>query len=203
MTTYAHTGTSWRCDACGADMGTPLFCDACGADYPERRGFSPFAVLGLPVRFDLGGADLDRLEVDLTRRLHPDVWVARGPRQQARALIAQSAVNDAIAALRGPFERAETLLGLLDASEPGARPPLPQGFLIEQLELQERLMDGIDDAERKELRRRIRTELAALRDRLASLLGAEPDPERLAEAREALDRSRYWRNLERVVRGPA
>lgn len=197
MTTYARAADTWRCDECGREMHTPLFCDGCGADYPERRGFSPFAVLGLPVSFDLDEGTLDRLEVELTRRLHPDAWASRGDRAQRKAMLAQAAVNDALAAVRDPFERAETLLGLFG----GARQALPQAFLLEQLDLQERIEQGIAEDERRPLRRQIKAELAALQARLRDAFARAPAPDALAEARDAADRSRYWRNAERALRG--
>lgn len=198
MSTYSKTTESWRCDDCGAAMLTPLFCPECGTDYPERRGFSAFAILGLPVHFDVDEAALERVELGLARKLHPDLWQGKGERLHKRALLAQSAVNQALDAVSDPFARAATLLGLLDAA--GAiKSQVPKDFLLEQLELQEEIEDGVDEARAKDLKKQARRHLKDLAARLSGAFAASD----LASARDAIDRSRYWRNVQRALRADA
>lgn len=202
MSEYSKTTEAWRCDDCGADMVTPLFCDSCGTDYPERRGFSAFAILGLPVTYAQDDDAVEALELAIARRLHPDKWLGKGERLHKRALIAQSAVNEAFGAVSSPFRRASTLLELMEAPE---SPKPPQAFLIEQLELMEEIEDGVDAPRKKTLQKLIRGELRALKARLReAFLAAEAGNESaLIDGRMALDRSRYWRNAKRALRGAA
>lgn len=188
-------------------MAFPLFCDRCGADYPERRSMSAFGLLGLPLQFEQDTDALDRCEVMLSQRLHPDLWSARSEAGARKALLAQSAVNEALGAIRDPFVRAETLLTIyrLDRTDDlGSTQALPTPFLIEQLELQEEIVEGVDPERKRELSRLIRSELSALRSTLSEAFSAFESGQHdtaLGTAREAADRSRYWRNAQRSLRG--
>ncbi len=205
-TTYARLADSFRCDECGKDMAFPLFCDHCGTDYPERQRMSPFGLLGLEADFDLAEDDLDGRELLLAQRLHPDRWQARGERLHRKALLAQSAVNEALEAVREPFARAVVLLDLLAEGADVPRTKLPTPFLVEQLELQEEIEDGVDNARKREMTKEARGALEALRQQLSEGFTAASDPatgEQLAALREAIDRSHYWRNVQRALRGRA
>ena len=203
MTTYSKTADSHRCDECNAEMAFPLFCDACGTDYPERRGMSAFGLLGLGVSFDVDPADIDRRELLLAQRLHPDRWQGRGDRLYKQALMAQAAVNAALAQVSDPFARSETLLDMHEAEVPSQKLPMP--FLMEQLELQEEIEDGVDGSRKRELKRQVREALRELREALISAWSTveSGDPSALTHVRDAVDRSRYWRNADRALRGQA
>ena len=214
--TYAIQADEHRCDECGATMAFPLFCDACGADYPERKRMSAFGLLGLGRSFDIPDVEFDKRELLLAQRLHPDKWLARSERLHRKALLAQSAVNEALEAVRDPFRRAETLLALTDEARSGALDEagkrLPPGFLLEQMELQEAIQDGLGDAERKAMKKRARRELKALHTALTEqfstleVAAAAQDPDEarrevLEAAAGTVSQSRYWRNIQAALRG--
>lgn len=174
---------------------------------------SPFGILGLAPTFAIEDSTIDQLETQLATRLHPDGWLRRGESLHRKALIAQSAVNEALQAIRTPFVRAETLLSILadsaDLNE-SSRPPLPTAFLLEQLELQEEIEDGIPPSRKRELTRAVRAELRQLRSLLDSdfdLVEKTSDVEGRNAAflriQTTVDFSRYWRNIQRSLRGPA
>ncbi|GEM_PF-2055569 len=215
-TSYAITAEEHRCDECGAGMAFPLFCDSCGADYPERSRMSAFGLLGLARTFAIADVELDRRELRLAQRLHPDRWASRSSRLHRKALLAQSAVNEALEAVRDPFRRAETLLALTDEQRSGALDEagkrLPPGFLMEQLELQEAVQDGLDPDARKALKKQTRRELKRLRtvleESFASLDVADAalDPavaraSTLETIASTVSQSRYWRNIQTALRG--
>ncbi len=214
--TYAITVEEHRCDECGGPMAFPLFCDACGADYPERSRMSAFGLLGLARTFAISDVEFDRRELLLAQRLHPDRWLARSDRLHRKALLAQSAVNEALESVRNPFRRAETLLALTDEQRSGALDEaskrLPPGFLMEQLELQESIQDGLDDGTRKALKKQTRRELKALQSILADAFAAldvadaavDPGAARtstLETIASTVSQSRYWRNIQTALRG--
>ena len=204
MSTYAQSTERFRCDECGHEMAIPLFCDGCGVDYPERRRMSPFGVLGLQQVYDLADDELDRIETLLARALHPDKWQARGDRLHRKALLAQSAANEALAAVRDPFARADTLLGLQPEIDDLPRTSLPTMFLMEQLELQEEVDDEVAPPRKRELNRQVRGALKELRAGLSEAFAGLDGDDRLASmstARELVDRSRYWRNVQAALRG--
>jgi DnaJ-domain-containing protein 1 len=200
MSTYARTSAATRCDECAAEMAIPLFCDRCGAWYPERRAISPFTLLGLPERFEQDEAAWDRLEAELGRRLHPDAWERRGDSLKKRALLAQSAVNEALAAVRDPFERARTLLERNARDLPAT--VLPQAFLLDQLELRDAIEEGLDDEARRALKKRLRKELDRLEVELTAAF-ARADASALIAARRFADEARYWQNAQAALRGEA
>jgi molecular chaperone HscB len=203
MTTYSKTAESFRCDECNAEMAFPLFCDACGTDYPERRGMSAFGLLGLPITFGIDATEFDTRELLLAQRLHPDKWQGKGDRLHKRALMAQSAVNEALGKLTDPFVRAETLLDMRDEEVPN--PKLPTTFLVEQLELQEEIEDGVQDPRKRQLKKEVRASLKELRGQLEAAWTQveDGDADALTVVRDAVDRSRYWRNADRALRGQA
>lgn len=203
MSTYSKTAESHRCDECSAEMAFPLFCDQCGTDYPERRGMSAFGLLGLPRTFALDTADLDKRELLLAQRLHPDRWQGKGDRLHKRALMAQSSVNTALGMVLDPFVRSETLLDLGEVEVPNAKLPTP--FLVEQLELQEEIEEGLERARKRELKKEVRAALTELKATLAASWAQVEagDDDALTSVRDAVDRSRYWRNADRALRGQA
>ncbi len=214
MTTYSQARTGYSCDACGQGMAFPLFCDQCGADYPERRGMSPFGLVGLEASFDVDDSALEAAELSLARRLHPDRWTAGDPSTYRKALLAQTLVNGAIQAVRAPFDRGETLLAMQPEAQEGALgdgKDLPQEFLIEQLELQEEMENGLDASRKRDLKKQVGSTLNGLREEVArgfsTAQEAEPGTtERLSglrQVRRALDTARYWRNIQLALRGDA
>jgi len=212
MSTYAKKIQAQQCDECGAEMVLLLFCDHCGVDYPDRKHLSAFSVLGLQPRFTLEDETIESLELELARRLHPDKWQHRGERLHRKALLAQSAANEALEAIREPFDRGDSLLLLQEevlAGQLDGNNVLPQDFLVEQLELQEEVSDGLPPDRKRALRARVRSELATLRseldDHFQNLEQTGDGSYRLdvlKDARACLDRARYWRNLRRALKGP-
>ena len=96
--------------------------------------------LGLPGRFSVDLAALERAYLDRSREVHPDYHVVRGDRDET----ASAALNEAYATLRDPFRRAEYLLSLhLGEATPPTVPQSP-AFLMQAMELRERLEEGGD-----------------------------------------------------------
>jgi len=210
MSTYAKATESWRCDDCGAEMVMPLFCDGCGVEYPERKRMSAFGLLGLSQSYAVDLDELELREVKIARRLHPDRWQSRGERLYRRALVAQSAINESLELLRDPFVRASSLLSLRcgDGTTDAVETRLPQSFLIEQLELQEEIEEGLPAPRKREVKKQVRGELATLQEtilRAFEKLEAElSDDEQQAACetvRDAVARSRYWSNARTALRG--
>ena len=218
MSHYSKTTEAFRCDECGAEMAVPLFCDHCGANYPERRGMGPFAVLGLDPRWDIPDDVFESRELTLAARLHPDKWQGRGDRTHKRAQLAWSAVNEALAKTQDPFIRGETLLKATDEADNGTlgnTATVPHGFLIEQLDLQEEIEDGVGPDRRKTLNRTIRRELKELCRQLAGHFelieatdgaGNAAGDARISALKAAwtvVHMSRYWKNAQRALRSGA
>jgi molecular chaperone HscB len=71
-----------------------------------------FTLFSLPRHLHLDLAALEKTFYAQSRKLHPDRFASRPPEEQAAALAASSALNDAYRTLRDPILRTEYLLAL-------------------------------------------------------------------------------------------
>ena len=99
-----------------------------------------FELFNLPVEFNLDRGALGEQYRALQQDMHPDRY-ADAPAQQQRIAVQYSAlVNEAYATLSKPLPRALYLLEMAGMSqEQIAAEPVDGGFLIEQMELREKL----------------------------------------------------------------
>ncbi|MGH7144468.1 MAG: iron-sulfur cluster co-chaperone HscB C-terminal domain-containing protein [Planctomycetota bacterium] len=195
----AASGAAAPCGRCGEPLTFALACSKCGALFPEAAG-DAFDLLGLPPAFELDAARLQNNYLGLSRLAHPDRHVNAGEEAQEAAEAVMALANRSRAQLEEPRERAEVLIAriLREANLPPAeKMPPPPGFLMEIMELTERLA-AADDGQKAALADNIRTELAQLETTLAEVLATLPpaDPaDTAARAREVLDQMAYWRRL--------
>ena len=163
----------------------------------------PFATLGLPRRYDVDKAALDRRYRELQQALHPDKHA--GAAASARALTLRKAieVNEAYRVLRDDQKRGEALLAALGGkvSDQAADPEL----LMEMMELRESLAEARADkdaAKVRQLAAAVAAQADAARAQLAqafeALQGAPAD-EALARAQALLGRLRYYRRFQEEV----
>lgn len=105
-------------------------------------GRNHFALLGLPVGFDVDLADLSARYRSLQQQLHPDRHSGGTDTDRRLALQLTASLNDAYQTLQNPVRRAQYLLELSGEAadgEPDTR--LSPDFLVEQMELRESLAD--------------------------------------------------------------
>jgi molecular chaperone HscB len=102
-----------------------------------------FALLGLPPRFRVDAAELDRTYRALQSAIHPDRHAAASDADRRLALQASARVNEAYETLKTPAARGEYLLALEGvASLAETDTAMPSDFLVEQMERRE----AIDEA---------------------------------------------------------
>ena len=127
-----------------------------------------FELFGLPARFRIDAADLDRAYRELQRNVHPDRYAGAADHEKRLALQASARVNEAYRTLKDPVARAEYLLQLagVDATaETDTR--LPVDFLVRQLERRE----GADEARAAHDERALAAIVDDVRGEAAELLG--------------------------------
>ena len=132
----------WSCDAPVGEEA--LFC-GCGAIAAPRPGLDHFAVLGVPRRYELDPAELEKRYKDLTRKLHPDRFARADARARRFSLERATQVNDAYKLLRQPVRRAEYLLklaGIDVADEKEGGKKVDPAFLMEVMEQREALAEA-------------------------------------------------------------
>ena len=163
----------------------------------ERPRSSPFETLGLPARFDLEPARIERQYRELQKTLHPDRYAQASASERRRALGKAVEVNEAYRVLRDDVARAEALLALrgVGSREEGADPEL----LMEVMELREALADARrarDAGEVERLAARVKAARASVLGELAAAL----DGDARARAIALVSRLRYYRRfLEEVA----
>src|SRR5687767_9045272 len=100
-----------------------------------------FARLGLPRRFVVDAAALERAYLAHSRAVHPDYHAAGAAGELAASTELSAAVNEAYNTLREPFARAEYLLGLLGGPPASREKGVEPTFLAEVMDLRERIED--------------------------------------------------------------
>lgn len=136
----------------------------------------PFALFDLPRSHAVDRNLVEARYLELSRAAHPDNVVGEDLAARRAAVERASQVNAAYRILRDPVARAEALVKLggvdLDSSDPehGA-PHMSQAFLVEMIELRDRLEDGGPEAAqsvRDDVEARLDAALDAALDALAA-----------------------------------
>jgi molecular chaperone HscB len=159
---------------------------------------SYFEILGLPERFDLDGAELERAYHERSRALHPDRFATAPAAERVAVLQRSMALNEAYKALKKPQSRAEYLLGRAGVTI-GGNERLDPTFLMEILELREELAEARHGGDlaligrlEAAMKARQQSTLAQLAPLFARAAVAGPDrAAALAEIKDALILLRY------------
>jgi molecular chaperone HscB len=159
-----------------------------------------FDRLGLPRRFSLDLAAVEREYLARSRELHPDYHRLGSSAEQAASTELSAALNEAYTILKDPFKRAEYLLKLDGGPSAGELKDVPPEFLEEMLELRMEIAGLTPDSPAAAV---METQLATRRDALLTQVGALLDgssPDRLTGARRLLNATKYVQNLIRDLR---
>lgn len=105
----ADLGFCWSCDAPVSPRA--LFCSACGAIQPPGEA-DHFARLGMLRSYDVDPAHLDHQHEGFRRRLDPDRFAKRSPKERRLAQDHVARLSEAYEILKDPFHRAVYLLHL-------------------------------------------------------------------------------------------
>lgn len=160
-----------------------------------NAGPDPFGVLGLPRRFGLSDSEIESAFLARLAGTHPDLAGESSSMDTA-------ALTEARATLADPERRAGALLALLGGASASEDRSLPDGFLMEMMELREAVEEeigsgGPDARARWEAFAEARRaghigRVAGLFDRI----GEAPDPGTLGAVRTELN---AWRYTERLI----
>ncbi|MBL8885635.1 MAG: hypothetical protein JNK16_03160 [Phycisphaerales bacterium] len=157
---------------------------------------NPFQLLGLPLRFDIGEADLRRAYLSKVSAIHPDL--ANTDDSEG----ASAELNRARESLANPETRANILLALLGGPTKEADKSLPPAFLMEIMETREEIEAALASGSPQERDRWTRwgskereSYIAQVRDLFAAL-GSAPSPPSLKQIRTTLN---SWRYIERLI----
>ena len=120
-----------------------------------------FERLGLPRRFSVDPASVEREYLARSRAVHPDFHQLGSSAEQKASLDQTAALNEAYLALKDPFRRAEYLLTLLGGPTAQAEKNLDQNFLMDMLDMRERIEEARGSGNTTAIRS-LETELAGI-----------------------------------------
>src|SRR5678815_5772389 len=106
---------------------------------------SHFALFGLPEDFSLDQQMLETAYRDIQSQVHPDRFAHAGDAERRASLQWTTRVNEAYRTLKNPVQRAKHLLELQGVDVAfETNTAMPPEFLMEQMELRERLEEAKD-----------------------------------------------------------
>jgi molecular chaperone HscB len=164
-----------------------------------------FAVLGLPRRFDLAPADVQRAYLAKVTQAHPDAIGAEMLEGLDDAAGHTADLNRAKSVLESDESRANLLLGLLGGPTKEADKSLPEGFLMEVMDVREQVEAALASNDPSQ---RAKWKHWAMDQRRAYVTGAQAFFERMLSQTDApSEQSRRelrrhlnaWRYIERMI----
>jgi molecular chaperone HscB len=159
-----------------------------------------FARLGLPRRFVVDAAALERAYLAHSRAVHPDYHAAGAAGELAASTELSAAVNEAYNTLREPFARADYLVRLLGGPPASQEKGVDPAFLAEVMDLRERVDDADQHtAVRAELAEQTAVFEARVADGFARAEARPDDTTQLVAIRRALNALKTLRSLARTL----
>jgi molecular chaperone HscB len=104
-----------------------------------------FEFYGIPESFKLDESLVKKKFYELSKQFHPDFYANEDDAKQQEILELSTLNNNAYKTLSNPAKRLEYILRLHELVSEGAKPQLPADFLMEMMDINERLME-VDDA---------------------------------------------------------
>jgi molecular chaperone HscB len=104
-----------------------------------------FEIFGIPIQLKVDKKELPKKFFELSRKFHPDFYANTTPSEQNRALEITANLNKAFKTFQSPEDTIKYVLQLKDLIEEEEKYQLPPDFLMEVLEINEKLMDAEDD----------------------------------------------------------
>ena len=160
---------------------------------PQPSADHPFAALGLDPVYRVGRAEVERSYLTKIASVHPD---RGGSGTEAAGL------NDARSCLLDPEKRANVLLTILGGKSAAEDAALPDGFLMEIMQLRQEIEEdlaGGDDAARVRWQQWASDERAKYEAEVGDVFeafGVDGRVEALDECRAILN---AWRYIERLI----
>ncbi len=108
-----------------------------------------FEIFGIPVQLKVEKNELPKKYFELSRKFHPDFYANTTPSEQNRALEITANLNKALKTFQNHDETIKYVLELKGLLEEEEKYQLPPDFLMEVLEINEKLMDASDSEETK------------------------------------------------------
>lgn len=194
----APAGSRVACWSCAGPTAEAQLCPSCGVVLPADLAATPFARLGLPVRFDVDEQEMERAWLLRSSKVHPDRFVKRSDRERRFAVEQTAALNDAKRAVKDPFDRATWLVAY---AAPAQVAHLDPRLLMSLMEARERAQESA--AEQQLVVDAAVARFRSLAAALPQLLSSLSDQPALAKAQRALAEMKTLARLASDLGGPA
>jgi molecular chaperone HscB len=166
--------TCWSCR--GPVPAAEPFCPTCKAVQPPGQA-DHFRRLGFARTYDLDPKLVERRYFELQRRLHPDRFATRSPKERALSQAQATSLNEAYETLMDPLARAVYLLRLSGIETTGDGKSIDDpALLMEAMEMREALAEARTPAEVDAVVGRARAESEATRATLSREFGSDDLP---------------------------
>ncbi|MCL4151218.1 UNVERIFIED_CONTAM: hypothetical protein GTU68_009151 [Idotea baltica] len=110
-----------------------------------------FKHFGLDWQFDLDLVELKKKFLIKSRELHPDFHTDKSESEQEAILAKSSYNNSAFKVLKNPYSRFKYLLTLHKVDFEESKQSLPQMFLMEMMDFNEKLMDAQMESDQSQI----------------------------------------------------
>jgi len=135
-----------------------------------------FELFGLTPAYALDLAHLDRAYRDIQSKVHPDRFAQAGDAERRASMQMTTQVNEAYRTLKSPVRRASHLLEL-NGVDTGfeTNTAMPSGFLMEQMELREKLEETRDAASLAAIEKDVMNKKQKIETQIAECIDAKRD----------------------------
>ena len=110
-----------------------------------------FELFGLPISLQVDKKELSKKYFGLQKKFHPDFFAQSDEEEQRVALETSSLANKALKVLQSPHQTIQYVLQLKGLIKDDQKYQLPPAFLMEMMELNEKLVEQSPEDFRKEL----------------------------------------------------
>ncbi|KAL6465214.1 hypothetical protein MHYP_G00253470 [Metynnis hypsauchen] len=193
---FCSSSAARRCWSCGS-AAQLFFCSACKAIQPPSEEATYFEILNCDQTFALDIQKLQRRFIELQRSLHPDNFSLKSSTEQGYSEKQSALVNKAFRTLQKPVTRAVYMLQLHGIElEEGTDATADSSFLLEVMEINEKLAESRSREEVDAIGQAVRETLKVLTEQMNTSLNKG----NLQSAKELLARMKYFTNLEEKVK---
>jgi molecular chaperone HscB len=155
---------------------------------PVNLSQDHFELFGIPVRFEVDTAELDRRYRELHREVHPDRFATAPEAERRVSMQLATRVNEAYQTLKSPLKRAVYILQLRGVDPKfETNTAMPPEFLMEQMSWRERIEAGSEKPEELlQLQVRLRDESRNIYEKLHGHLDEGRDDEAASQTTRML-----------------
>ncbi len=155
-----------------------------------------FEFIGLPVSFHVDQSELADRSRELQKTLHPDRYAHLSEQEQRVAVQYLAHLNEGIAILKSPLLRAQYLLQLRDIDTTcESSTPMDPMFLMQQMELRERLEEAPEQEEPYEELESLEGEVSGLLRQLREQFVQQYESDDLESATAAVRKMQFLEKL--------